>query len=373
MDSPDPKIPADHFSVRWTGRLIPPASGTYRLGASTDDGVRLYLDGKLLIDSWFDRGATLDYVTVDLQAGKQYDIRMEYYENTGWAYATLVWAREEGVDRKIREAVTIASQSDAVVVVTGILEGEGSDRANLDLPGTQQELIRAVVAAGKPTAVVLISGSAVTMKSWINDVGAVLTAWYPGEEGGHAIADVLFGDYNPGGKLPITFPLFVGQVPLYYNHKPTGRGNDYADMSGKPQFPFGHGLSYTTFEYSTPTLSSNDLAPGDSLRVSVKVRNAGNRKGEEVVQLYIHRPVSSVTQPVKELKGFQRITLDPGADSSVEFLLTPLDLSLLDRNLTWVMEEGKIEVLIGSSSEDIRCKAETSIAQREHSRRKAVY
>lgn len=358
---PASNVPADHFSVRWTGKLTPPTTGTFRLGGSTDDGLRLYLDGKLLIDSWFDRGTMLDYVQVTLQAGKQYDICMEYYENSGWAYAALVWDREESIDRKIQEAVTIASHSDAVVIVTGIVEGEGSDRASLDLPGSQEELIQAVTATGKPTAVVLISGSAVTMKSWINNVGAVLTVWYPGEEGGHAVADVLFGDYNPGGKLPITFPMFVGQVPLYYNHKPTGRGNDYAEMSGKPQFPFGHGLSYTTFEYSKPTLSKEDLAPDDSLRVSVNVRNTGNRKGDEVVQLYIHRPVSSVTQPVQELKGFRRITLEPGNDTAVEFLLTSSDLSLLDQHLTWVMEPGKVEVLIGSSSNDIRCKAEFSI------------
>jgi beta-glucosidase len=363
MGSPDPKIPDDHFSVRWTGKLIPPASGTYRLGASTDDGLRLYLDGRLLIDSWFDRGATLDYVTIELQKGRQYDIRMEYYENTGWAYAGLVWDREVAVDPRVKQAATLAARSDAAVIVASIIEGEGYDRANLDLPGRQEELIKAVAATGKPTAVVLVGGSAVTMRTWADNVGAILTAWYPGEEGGHAVADVLFGDSNPGGKLPITFPQSVGQVPLYYNHKPTGRGNDYADISGKPQFPFGHGLSYTTFEYSRLTPEREKIRSGDTLRLSLLVKNTGTRKGDEVVQLYIHRPVASITQPVEELKGFRRITLMPAESQTVEFTLLPADLSVLDRSLTWAMESGNVEIRLGSSSEDIRLRSQISILQ----------
>jgi len=354
MGSPDPKIPVEHFSARWTGSLVPAVSGTYKLGASTDDGMRLTLDGKLLLNSWYDRGATLDYATVRLEAGRSYDLRLEYYENTGWSFASLVWELQVPEDPRIADAVQLARQSDAAIVVATISEGEGYDRANLDLPGRQEELIRAVAATGTPTAVVLIGGSAVTMQRWKENVGAILMAWYPGEEGGRAVADVLFGGENPAGKLPITFPQSVGQVPLYYNHEPTGRGDSYVDMSGKPLFPFGHGLSYTTFEYSRPAVSETTLAQGKTVTASVTVRNAGDVKGEEVVQLYLRRPVSSVTQPVQQLRGFRRIALEPGAVQTVEFSLTPDDFSLYDRNLRRVEEPGKVEIQFANSSTDIR-------------------
>ena len=198
------------------------------------------------------------------------------------------------------------------VVVVGIAEGEGYDRSSLDLPGEQERLIGAVAATGTPTVVVLVNGSAVTMGKWIAGVPLVLECWYGGEEAGNAVADVLFGAKNPGGKLPITFPQVVGQVPLFYNAKPTGRLDGYVDMSGKPLFPFGHGLSYTTFAYSDLRLTPGKLAPDGSCRVSLSVRNSGPVTGDEVVQLYIRRPVASVTRPVKELKGFSRITLAPG-------------------------------------------------------------
>ncbi len=354
MGSPDPKIPVDHFSARWTGILVPSASGTYRLGASTDDGMRLWLDGKLLLDSWYDRGATLDDVIVKLEAGKSYDLRLEYYENTGWAFASLVWQIQVSEDPRIAEAVSLARESEFAVVVTTISEGEGYDRSNLDLPGGQEDLIRAVAATGTPTAVVLMGGSAVTMLRWKDKVGAIVMAWYPGEEGGRAVADVLFGDENPGGKLPITFPRTVGQVPLYYNHEPTGRGDSYVDMTGKPLFPFGHGLSYTTFEYARPAISDTVLRPGKTVTASVTVRNTGDAKGDEVVQLYIHRPVSSVTQPLQQLRAFRRISLEAGAAQTVEFPLVPEDFSLLDRKLQRVEEPGRVEVQFGSSSADIR-------------------
>ena len=357
MGSPDSTIASEHFSARWTGKLVPTASGTYAIGASTDDGLRFYIDGKLLIESWFDRGATLDVVTLKLEAGRQYDIRMEYYENEGWAYASLVWDLKRETDPRIQAAADAARKSDVAVVSVGIIEGEGYDRANLDLPGEQERLIKSVAETGTPTVVVLINGSAVTMKNWIDKVSAVLEAWYPGEEGGNAVADALFGDYNPGGKLPITFPQFVGQVPLYYNHKPTGRGDDYTDMSGKPLFPFGYGLSYTTFTYGNLQITPKEIGPDGKVRVSVDVQNSGDRKGDEVVQLYLRDPVASVTRPVKELKGFKRITLEPNEKKSVSFELTTNELQFLDAKMKYVVEPGTIEVMVGSSSEDIRAKA----------------
>lgn len=360
--APAPGFPEDHFSVRWTGKLAPTVSGTYQLGAATDDGVRLWLDGKLLIDSWVDRGTTLDRVTVKLEGGRQYDLKMEYYENIYWGAAGLVWRLETGVDDRIKAAEDAARKAKAALVVVGISEGEGNDRSSLDLPGEQERLIAAVAGTGTPTVVLLVNGSAVTMKKWIDGVPAVLECWYGGEEAGNAIADVLFGATNPGGKLPITFPQVVGQVPLFYNAKPTGRADGYVDMSGKPLFPFGHGLSYTTFAYSDLRLTPGKVTPDASCRVSLSVRNSGSVTGDEVVQLYIRRPVASVTRPVKELKGFTRITLAPGETKTVEFTLSPAELAFLDAAMKEVVEPGKVNVMVGASSADIRLRGTLEIA-----------
>jgi beta-glucosidase len=202
--------------------------------------------------------------------------------------------------------------------------------------------------------VVLIAGSAVTMRSWGEKVGAILGAWYPGEEGGTAVAEVLAGKVSPGGRLPITFPQSVGQVPLYYSHKPTGRGNDYADLSGLPLFPFGHGLSYTTFAYGVPVLDRSSIPPDGSASLTVAVTNTGTVAADEVVQLYLRRPFASVTQPVQQLKGFRRISLPPGGTAQVSFTVGTEELSLLGRDLRWTVEPGEVELMVGSSSADIR-------------------
>ena len=220
------------------------------------------------------------------------------------------------------------------------------------------------MVTGTPTIVVLLNGSAVTMKNWIENVSAVVEAWYPGEEGGNAVADVLFGDYNPGGKLPLSFPQFVGQVPLYYNHKPTGRGDDYSDMNGKPQFPFGFGLSYTTFSYSNLIVTPSNITPAGSVSVAVDVQNTGTVSGDEVVQLYTHDPFASVTRPVKELKGFKRVTLNPGEKKTLSFTLGKEELSFFDKSLRPIVEPGMIEVMIGSSSDDIKVRSSFDVTSR---------
>jgi beta-glucosidase len=363
MGSPDSTIPPDEFSARWTGKLQPTTSGTYSVGFGSDDGVRMWIDGKLVIDSWYDRGATLDVVSIKLEAGQKYDVKIEYYENGGWAYACLVWNMKRSTNPLIQTAVDAAKKSDIALVAVGITEGEGYDRASLDLPGEQEELVRAISGTGTPTIVVLIDGSAVTMKNWIEGVSALVDAWYPGEEGGNAIADVLFGDYNPGGKLPITFPQTIGQVPLYYNHKPTGRGDDYVGLSGKPLFPFGFGLSYSTFAYSNLELKPAKIGPTETADVTVDVQNTSTVVGEEVVQLYLHDPVASVIRPVKELRGFKRIALNPGEKKSVTFHLGKDDFGFLDAKLNFVVEPGMIEVMVGSSSDDIRSRSTIEIVR----------
>ncbi len=266
----------------------------------------------------------------------------------------------------IAAAVKAADKADVAILFVGNAvpqtEGEQRDRADLDLPGEQEALIQQVCETGTPIVVVLLNGSAVTMANWIDKVQAVVEAWYPGEEGGHAIADVLFGDYNPGGKLPLTFPQTTGQLPLYYNHKPTGRADDYVDLRGKqPQFPFGHGLSYTTFAYHNLEIAPDELSAGDEVHVSLEVENTGAYAGEEIVQLYLRKPVSEVVRPVMALKGFQKIALDAGEKKTVTLGLTAEDLTFLNAAMELVVEPGVYEVMVGRSAEDIRLKGNFEI------------
>lgn len=352
--APDPKVPANHFSARWTGTLVPPKTGAYTIAATADDGVRVFVDGKRLIDDWSEHAARTASATVNLTGGQPVPIVVEYMEMAGQASIALGWRLPDQENPLIDEAVALARDSDAAVVVAGILEGEGRDRAHLDLPGDQEQLIQAVAATGKPVAVVLIAGSPVTMQKWSDQVGAIVCAWYPGQEGGTAIADVLFGDVNPSGKLPITFPLSVGQVPTYYNMEPSGRGYDYVDLTGRPKFPFGHGLSYTTFEYSNLRLSAPRIGKGHSVTVSFDVANVGNMAGDEVPQLYIRDTVASIVRPMKELRDFKRISLGPGEKKTVSFTLKPEQLAFLDAKMKPVVEPGVFELYVGASSEDIR-------------------
>jgi len=257
----------------------------------------------------------------------------------------------------IATAVRTASQCQMVVLVMGnnqMTEGEQRDRASLDLPGKQPELIKAVAGLGIPTVVVLINGSAITMSDWIDQVGAIVEAWYPGEKGGLAIAEVLSGATNPGGKLPVTFPRLVGQLPLYYNYKPSGRINDYVDQTGKPQFPFGHGLSYTTFAYRNLDIQVGGTGEDCLVKVTLEVQNSGNCAGDEVVQLYIRDPIATVSRPVKELKAFKRLTIGSGQSQRVTFEMPVKLFGLYNQKMQFVVEPGEFEVMAGSSSEDIR-------------------
>ena len=217
-------------------------------------------------------------------------------------------------------------------------------------------MIRAVAATGKPTVVVVIGGSAITMP-WLESVGAVVDAWYPGEVGGTAVADVLSGDYNPGGRLPITFAMAEGQLPLQYNHKPTGRGDDYLDRTGYPLFPFGFGLSYTTFEYCPLKLASESVDVSGDARVSLAITNTGKRRGTEIVQLYAADTASGITLPAQQLVGFARVDLDSGATKTVTFVVPLSVLAYTGASGNLIMEPGPVELSAGSSSSDIRSTA----------------
>ena len=259
------------------------------------------------------------------------------------------------------EAVSAARESDAVVVAVGEsadMSGEASSRSSLDLPGRQLDLIKALTATGKPVVVVLMNGRPLTINWVAENVPAILETWFAGSQAGNAIADVLFGDSSPGGKLPVTFPRAVGQLPLYYNHKSTGRPPDpnnkytskYLEVPWTPLFPFGHGLSYTEFRLTDLRLSASSIKPDGRLTVTVEVENVGKRAGDEVVQLYVRDVAASRTRPVKELKGFERVTMRPGEKRRVEFVLTPEHLGFYNRDMQFVVEPGEFKVTAGTSS-----------------------
>ena len=362
---PAPGLGTDWYSVRWTGSLIGPETGPRRIGVEGNDGFRLWLDGRLIVDRWRKGSHRTVSADVRLEKGKAYDLRLEFHEPVRNGEVRLVWDHRtrDDSEQRIEEAVRLARSSDLALVAAGIEEGEGRDRSDIRLPGRQAEMIRLIAATRTPTVVVLYGGSAVDMTEWIDDADGVLMAWYPGEDGGEAVADILWGDANPSGRLPITFPRSVGQLPLVYNHKPTGRLDDYADMTGEPAFPFGFGSSYTDFRYSGLTVAPDSMAPIGTARVSCEITNVGPVAGAEVVQLYVHDALASVARPVLELKGFRRVFLEPGASTTVTFDLGPDELSLLDRNMKKMVEPGEFQIYVGSSSRDIRLKGVLTISQ----------
>jgi beta-glucosidase len=274
-----------------------------------------------------------------------------------------VWESTERTRQQqaIAEAVTVARTADVALIVAGIEEGEFRDRASLALPGRQEELIRAITSEGIPTVVLIVGGAPVTMSRWVDNVDAVLMVWYPGEVGGDAVADVLFGVRDPGGRLPITFPMDEGQLPLYYNHKPTGRGNDYLDLSGRPAFPFGHGESYATFAYEGLHLSTDTIAADGQIAVRFTVRNVGRRSGVEVAQLYLRDQLASVAQPVLSLVRWQKLELAPGESREIRFVLGREDLLMLDAAMRPVVEPGAFSLIVGSSSRRARLRGDFAV------------
>lgn len=359
---PSGDLAPTQYSLKWNTKLKAPETGRFAIGLEGNDGYRLYIDNKLVIDNWQKRSFQLISVPFSFEKDRLYDIRVEFYETTGNAHIRLVW--NIGVDRneemRLQEAVSLARQCDITIVAVGIHEGEFQDRAFLSLPGRQEELIRRLAATGKPVVVILFGGSAITMP-WLNKISSVLNVWYPGEEGGAAIASVLFGDYNPAGRLPITYPIHESQLPLVYNHKPTGRGDDYHNLTGSPLFPFGFGLSYTSFRYSNLVLQKQTIAAGDTAKISVDVTNTGQTDGEEVVQLYLRDELASVARPVSELKGFQRVFIRKGETVRLEFNLAPEAFEMYDVSMKRVIEPGDFSIMLGSSSKEIKLKSTLTI------------
>ncbi|UII29485.1 beta-glucosidase BglX [Fulvivirga maritima] len=275
---------------------------------------------------------------------------------------------ERPADVMIREAVNAAKNADVIVAAMGEsaeMSGESASRSNIEVPQSQRDLMKALLKTGKPVVMVLFTGRPLAMKWEQENVPSILNVWFAGTEAGNAIADVLFGDVNPSGKLTATFPQNVGQVPLYYNHKNTGRPlaegawfqkfrSNYLDVSNDPLYPFGYGLSYTTFEYSDIQQSSTSIGMDDELTVSVNITNTGEYKGAEVAQLYIRDMVGSITRPVKELKGFKKITLEPGKSETVTFTIDKDDLAFYNQDLTFAAEPGAFKVFVGTSSQEVK-------------------
>lgn len=364
---PGQGVPSDNFSIRWSGQLLPPVSGSYRIEAAANDGFRLYLDGRLLLDHWqpSDR-LRADSVSVELEAGRAYDVKMEYYDGERDAGVRLAW-NMPGAKPPFEAAVEAARGSDAVVFVgglTGDVEGEemtvnypgfaGGDRTDMRLPSTQRKLLEALHATGKPVVLVLTTGSALAVDWAKQNLPAILVAWYPGQRGGNAVADVLFGDVNPAGRLPVTFYKADEKLPAFDDYAMKGRTYRYFD--GEPLYAFGHGLSYTRFAYSNLKLDHRSTVATQTVQATVKVRNSGDRAGDEVVQLYLRPKHPERERARKELRGFQRVTLQPGEERTLTFAFTPqADLRYYDdRAKAYAVDPGDYEAQIGASSADIR-------------------
>jgi beta-glucosidase len=277
-----------------------------------------------------------------------------------WGEDPVVPSDPEEDRKQIAEAVEVAKQADVVVLAIGGNEQTSreawsrqhmGDRTSLDLIGRQEDLVKAIVATGRPVVVFLFNGRPLSINYVAQNVPVIFECWYLGQETGRAVAEVLFGDFNPGGKLPISVPRSVGHLPAFYNYKPSAR-RGYLWDDASALFDFGYGLSYTSFEISAPKLAKKQIGRKDPTRVTVSVKNTGKREGTETVQMYIRDLVSSVTRPVKELKGFQKVSLKPGENKTVTFEITPSALSFYDINMKYVVEPGDFEIMVGNSSRD---------------------
>ena len=361
--SPAPGVPGTDFSTKWTGTLTPPTTGTYTFGLTSDDGSRLFINGSQVIDNWRDQASNTETAQVSLTAGQPVQVEVDYYQGGGDANVNLGWLQPN--NDLVSQAAAAAAKADVAIVYANDFESEGSDLSNIDLSADQNSLIDAVAAANPKTIVVLNTGSAVTMP-WLDKVAGVFEAWYPGQQSGNAIASLLYGDVNPSGKLPVTFPTSLNQVPASTPAQWTGvngqvqysegldvgyRWYDAKDLT--PLFPFGYGLSYTTFKFSDLRLSSNNLVDGGNVHVSARVTNTGSRAGAEVAQLYLGDPTST-GEPPDQLKGFQKVMLQPGQSAVVNFDIGSHDASYWNSAAHgWTLGAGTYTVHVGDSSRSL--------------------
>ncbi len=350
------------FSIRWEGVLVPPVSGKYAIGGEAFNGFDIYVNGEKLVKGRkSDHDPRREYEFIELEAGKKYDFRFDYLQNnTEYAIARLVWDKPN--NQMLKEAVDAAKSSDIVILCMGLspsLEGEEmkvkvagfdhGDRLDIQLPAVQTNLMKEIMKLGKPTVLVLLNGSAIAFNWESENIPAILEAWYPGQAGGTAIANILFGDYNPAGRLPLTFYKSIDQIPAFdvYDMK----GKTYRYFYKEPLYEFGFGLSYSNFEYSKIAIPA-EIKAGENIKVSVNVKNTSKISGEEVVQLYVSLPESKLQKPIRSLQGFKRVYLKAGETKTVEFELKPAQFAARDNNNVQVVEPGIVEISVGGKQPD---------------------
>ena len=378
--SPNQKINNDYYSIRWTGQISAPKSGQYKVGVVSDDGCRVYIDGYKIADGWGNHAMEPFLGDVIFEEGKSHEIMIEYYESTGDAGIHLVWEykgnnkieKKKETFKPSEELIANVKKADVAIFVGGLdatWEGEEmrskvgidgfnkGDRTKIELPEVQMKTLQAMLDTGTPVVFVLLSGSAVAFQGVEKDLSALLLGWYPGQRGGDAVADVLFSDYNPAGRLPVTFYKSTEDLADFRDYNMTAsNGQTYRYFNGEVLYPFGHGLSYSKFEYSDMSISSNVLNADDNLNVSLIIKNISELAGEEVVQLYVRDVESNLKMPVKQLKGFERVALNRGEEKTVVFELNA-ETALRYYNAAhkqYEVEPGDFEIQIGASSEDIR-------------------
>lgn len=358
--APDPFLPASPLSIRWTGTLRPNVSGEYELSFTSDDGCRLWVDDKLVIDAWGGHQVRSDNVKINLEAGKEYSIKAEYWNNLDYAVAKLNW-RPPVVDGQSRLALygkagEVAAKSDVVIAVMGInktIEREGKDRDYLTLPADQQEFLQELYHVNKNIVLVLVAGSSMSVLWEDKNLPAIVNAWYPGEKGGTAVADVLFGKYNPAGRLPLTYYNRIEDLPPFDDYDITKRTYKY--FEGDVLYPFGYGLSYSSFRYSYLKVEDK----GENVEVTFTLKNTGKYDGDEVAQVYTRLPEYEGKAPIKELRGFKRVHLKKGETKTVTIPVRREDLRYWSESQgKFIIPEGLPEVMVGASSADIRLKTE---------------
>jgi len=369
--SPSPELPDDDFGIRWTGYLVPPVTGSYALGSWGMPSFEVWFEGERILSHNSEHHAFHREKPITLEAGKKYKFVFEYKNWYGDGDARFLWSVPD--DQMKQKAVDLVRQADVAVVVLGLsqrLEGEempirvdgfsGGDRTHLNLPRVQEDLLTDVVATGKPVVVVLLNGSALSVNKAAESAGAILSAGYPGQEGGHAVAAVLSGEYNPAGRLPVTYYKSVDQLPPFENYDMKGR--TYRYFTGEPLWPFGFGLSFTTFAYSELKMPEKIIS-GEPFVLSVKVTNTGKRTGDEVVQLYLTDEKASTPRPVRQLEGFERISLKPGESRVVTFTLEPRQMSMINSKDQRVIEPGWFTVAVGGKQPGFAGLADASTTQ----------
>ena len=347
---PHPELDAGAFSVVWTGFVTMPETMAGCIGFSTQDSMRLYVDGQLLLDGWGENKDANRMVDFTFEKGKSYPVRVEFTNDQRGARVIFGYCRDR---EDFAPALEAARQAEVAIVCVGDNTqtcGENFDRVSLDLPGRQLDFVKAVHATGTPVVLVLQTGRPVTAvwEQW--NLPAILEAWFPGEEGGCAVAETLFGDNNPSGRLPITFPRHVGQIPCHYSRRPGG-GRRYVEMSWLPLYPFGYGLSYTTFEFRGLELSAGEIRPGEPVEARVTVANTGSVAGTAVPQLYLRDMVSSTVKPLKTLAAFTRVELEPGEEKTVTLTIGPKAMRTLDPDFHWSVEPGEFRVYLSENAE----------------------